>query len=168
MQRRRLLKLGMFSGAVLALAATGASMWRPGVVGGTLGTGGRELFRAVGQALLAGSLPEQPAAKAAALDGLLVRVDELVAGLPPHAQAELSQLIALLCTGPGRLAMAGLVTDWAQADVPTLHAALDTMRSSRASIRLQTYHALHDIVGGAYFSAPSAWTQLGYPGPLAI
>lgn len=168
MQRRRLLKLGMFSGAVLALAATGVSMWRPGVVDGALGTGGRELFRAMGQALLADSLPAQAAARAAALDGLLVRVDELVAGLPPHAQAELSQLISVLCTAPGRMAMAGLATDWAQADVPSLQAALDTMRGSNAALRLQTYHALHDIVGGAYFSAPEAWSQLGYPGPMAI
>ena len=143
-------------------------MWRPGVVNSALGTGGRELFRAIGQVLLAGSLPQQHAERAAALDGLLVRVDELVAGLPPHAQAELSQLISLLCTAPGRLAMAGLSSNWAEADSRSLEEALQTMRESSASIRLQTYHALHDIVGGAYFSAPSAWTQLGYPGPLAI
>jgi hypothetical protein len=32
---------------------------------------------------------------------------------------------------------------------------------------LQTaYHALHDLVLGAWYADPSSWTAVGYPGPL--
>jgi hypothetical protein len=36
------------------------------------------------------------------------------------------------------------------------------------ALRQQTYHALHDLIGVAYFSDASTWPALGYPGPLTI
>ena len=42
------------------------------------------------------------------------------------------------------------------------------MRLSSVTLRQQAYHALHDIVNGAYFADPATWTALGYPGPIAI
>ena len=42
------------------------------------------------------------------------------------------------------------------------------MRVSSISLRQQAYQALHDIVGGAYFSDAQTWGLLGYPGPLKI
>jgi hypothetical protein len=61
-----------------------------------------------------------------------------------------------------------LPTDWAQASVPELQAALQDMRASRISLRVQGYLALHDLVGAAYFSEPATWAVLGYPGPTKI
>ena len=49
-----------------------------------------------------------------------------------------------------------------------LQKALQSMRVSTLSLRQQAYHALHDIVGGAYFSDAQTWAQLGYPGPIKI
>jgi hypothetical protein len=42
------------------------------------------------------------------------------------------------------------------------------MRGSGIALRQQAFLALREIVNAAYFSEPSTWAVLGYPGPLAI
>lgn len=168
MQRRRLLQLGLVAGATLALAGGAVSLMRHGIEGGRLTPSGRTVFRAVGRAVLDGSLPVEDAAREAALDGLLRRLDDTVAAFPAPVLAELSQLLAVLASAGGRLGLAGLTRDWPQADVPQLQAALQSMRTSRLALRQQAYHALHDLCGAAYFSDRSTWAQLGYPGPMDI
>jgi hypothetical protein len=42
------------------------------------------------------------------------------------------------------------------------------MRVSGITLRQQAYQALHDIVGGAYFSDVGTWGLLSYPGPPKI
>ena len=96
------------------------------------------------------------------------RVDALAQNLPPHVQAELSQLVGLLCTSAGRRGLAGLSSDWLDADPAQVLAALEDMRFSRLAVRQQAYQALHEIVGGAYFSDEATWSTLGYPGPVDI
>ncbi|TWO70750.1 hypothetical protein FN976_14450 [Caenimonas sedimenti] len=166
MQRRSLLKLGAASAALLLVGGGALAVFQPGLVDGRLSSGARKVFLALGGAMLDGLLP--PADRARALEALVQRVDALVAGLPPHAQAELSQLLALLESSPGRRWLAGLEADWPQASATELQAALQSMRFSGLSLRQQAYHALHDIVNGAYFSEQATWVALGYPGPAAI
>ncbi len=168
MQRRRLLQLGLVAGATLALAGGGLALMRHGVENGRLTESGRTVFHAVGRAVLDGSLPDEPGARQIALDGLLRRLDDAITAFPAHMQAELSQLLALLASAPGRLTLGGLSRDWPDAGVPELQAALQSMRTSRLALRQQAYHALHDLTGAAYFSDPSTWAMLGYPGPLDI
>ena len=168
MQRRQWLQLGLASTAVLALAGGAALRVGPGVHGGSLTAGGRRVFAAVAHGLLDGSLPGEPAARLQATGQLLHRIDALVAALPVHAQAELSQLLALLDTTPGRQLLAGLPTDWPAASVAQVQHALSDMRRSGVSLRQQAYHALHDITSAAYVSDASAWPLLGYPGPLKV
>ena len=168
MQRRTWLKLGLASAAVLAVGGAAVALVEPGLRDARLSAAGRAVFSGVGGAMLDGSLPAHGAARQAALAGMLERIDALVAGLPPHAQAELSQLLALLASGGGRRALAGLSQDWESAPVPDIQAALQAMRVSRISLRQQAYQALHDIAGSAYFSDASTWGMLGYPGPLKI
>ena len=169
MQRRSLLKLGVASAAVLAVAGAGTAWITPGLLSdGRLAPPGRAVFRAAGTAILEGSLPVAPPAREHALDGLVERIDALVVALPPHVQKELSLLLATLASPPGRRLMAGLQTGWAEAPVAQLQKALQSMRVSTLSLRQQAYHALHDIVGGAYFSDAQTWAQLGYPGPIKI
>ncbi|MBC5763385.1 hypothetical protein [Ramlibacter albus] len=168
MQRRSLLKLGVAGAAVLALGGGAAALLQPGVVDSRLSPAAREVFAAVGRGVLDGTLPQDATDRARAIDSLLPRIDALVAGLPPHAQAELSQLLALLAMAPGRRALAGLATNWRDASVGELQAALQDMRMSSLAMRQQAYHALHDIVSGAYFSDASTWGAMGYPGPVAV
>ena len=168
MQRRTLLKLGVTSAAVLLVAGGAAALLQPGLQGGALAPAGREIFSAVGAAVLDKSLPAEAGARRSALQGLLRRVDALVQGLPPHAQAELSQLLSLLGSAAGRRALGGLAQPWAQASVAQIQQALQDMRLSTLALRQQAYAALHDITAGAHFSDAATWSQLGYPGPLKI
>jgi hypothetical protein len=168
MQRRTLLKLGATSAALLAIVGGTAALIQPGLERGALTAAGREVFRAVGLGVLDKTLPEQAAAKEAALTALMSRIDVLISALPQHAQAELSQLLSILASGTGRRALAGLGMPWANASATDVQAALQDMRLSSLAVRQQAYAALHDITAGAYFSEPATWVLLGYPGPLAI
>jgi hypothetical protein len=168
MQRRTLLKLGVASTTVLVLAGGAAALIEPGFTGGRLSGSGREVFSAVGRAVLDKSIPADGGARQIALTDLLTRIDTLVTGLPPHAQAELSQLLSLLASAGGRRALAGLSPPWANASVADIQQALQGMRLSSLSLRQQAYGALHDITAGAYFSDETTWSMLGYPGPVKI
>ena len=168
MQRRTLLKLGITASAMLAVVGGTAALIRPGMQRGVLSTAGREVFRAVGIGVLDKTLAEESAAKETELEALLNRIDVLISGLPKHAQDELSQLLAILASGAGRMAFAGLSSPWAAAGAQDIQTALQNMRESSLVVRQQAYAALHDITAGAYFSEPSTWALLGYPGPLKI
>lgn len=160
--------MGAVSATVLILAGGATALLQPGLRQGRLTPGAQDVFTSVARAILDSTLPTEPAQAQAALTGLVPRIDALVQALPPHAQAELSQLLGLLGTGLGRRTLAGLAPDWRSASVAEVQQALQSMRSSRLGLRLQSYQALHDIVGAAYFSDASTWPTLGYPGPLTI
>lgn len=168
MQRRTLLKLGAVSAAVLIVAGGASTLLQPGLQQAKLTAAGRGLFSSVASAILQGTLPAGPAEKQQAIAGMLQRIDAMVQAFPPHVQAELSQLLGLLTTGLGRRTLAGLASDWPHASIAEVQEALQSMRMSRLALRQQSYHALHDIVGAAYFSDASTWTVLGYPGPITI
>lgn len=168
MDRRHWLALGAFSAAALAVGGGSLALLQPGMADAKLSPAGREVFAGAARGLLDGSLPRDEAGKATAMQALLARIDTLVAGLPPHAQRELSQLLALLASAPGRRAFAGLAPAWPDASIAQLQDALQSMRVSRVSLRRQAYQALHDIAGAAYFSDEATWTQVGYPGPMAV
>ena len=168
MQRRTWLKLGVVSTAVLALLGGTAALIQPGLERGILSATGRDVFRAISLAVLDKTLPEESIAKEAALTALLGRIDVLIGALPLHAQTELSQLLSILGSGAGRLALAGLGKPWPDCSVSKVQAALQDMRLSRLAARQQAYAAMHDITAGAYFSDPSTWGLMGYPGPLVI
>jgi len=169
MQRRTLLKLGLTSAAVLLVAGGAANWLQPGLqADATLSPAGRSVFSAIGRGVLDKSLPQEEGARQIALDGLLNRVDTLVQALPPYAQAELSQLLSVLASAPGRLALAGLSQPWPVASIADLQQALQGMRLSTLALRQQAYGALHDIATGAYFADAATWPLLGYPGPLKI
>ncbi len=168
MQRRTLLKLGVATGAALALVGGAAAYIKPGFERGQLTTVGRDVFRAIGLGVLDKTLPDAKASKSAALDTLLADIGVLIAALPAHAQAEVSQLLSILSASAGRYGLAGLGTPWAEATATQVQTALQGMRLSSLAVRQQAYAALHDITAGAYFSRPDSWTMLGYPGPLTI
>ena len=168
MQRRSLLKLGATAAIALSVVGGAVAWLQPGLERGSLSPLGREVFRSVGMAVLDKTLPVQEGAREIALQGLLQRVDVLVASLPQHAQNELSQLLSLLGNPAGRLSLAGLAKPWAEAPLEEVQRALQAMRMSSLALRQQAYAALHEITAGAYFSDPSSWALLGYPGPLTI
>jgi hypothetical protein len=165
MNRRTLLHLGLASAAVLAIAGGGVALIRPGLDGARLSAGGRLIFRAVARAVLDDLLPSESALREATLDAHLGRLDSTIAGLPASSRAELSRLLALLDSGAGRLALAGLAQRWEHAQGKSLQEALQSMRTSSIQLRQQAYHALRDLTNAAYFADSRTWPLIGYPGP---
>ncbi len=168
MQRRTLLKLGIGATVLLAVAGGGLAMLRPGLVAGRLSASAKDVFSALARAVLDGSLPADATQRSAAIASHLQRLEDTLAKFPTATQAELSQLLAMLTSGPGRVGLAGLHSDWPRASVDQLQRALQGMRTSSLAMRQQVYHALRDLTNAAYYADPQSWTLLGYPGPRAL
>ena len=45
-------------------------------------------------------------------------------------------------------------------------AFLQDWRLHRLGLLRTAYHALHDLVLGAWYAQPASWEAIGYPGPL--
>ena len=169
MQRRTLLGLSMAGAAVASLLGAGAAwLHEPAWRDGQLLPSGREVLRAVANAVLDGSLPEAPKERSAALDNHLQRMDAAIAGLPAHLQDELGTLLSLLAVAPLRRALTGLSSPWDSASVSDVQQALQSMRTSSLMLRRQAYGALRDLTHAAYFVDASTWPLLHYPGPRVL
>lgn len=169
MQRRTLLGLGAGAGTLLALAGWGLSAWQPGLQAQGLAPDARALWRAVAGAVLQAQLP--PAGtpeRETALAAWLQRLEASLLGLAPATRRELSDLMAVLGTAPGRRWLAGLARPWAEADDAEVAGALQSMRQARLAVRQQAYHALRDLTHAAWFADPVGWRSLGYPGPRTL
>jgi hypothetical protein len=168
-QRRRLLKLGLASAVTVALVGGGAAVfYAPAWRDGRLTDAGRGVLGGVARAVLDGSLPAEAGPQTVALAAHLERVDATLRAMPAATQREVGDLLTLLALPPGRLALAGLATDWRLAEVAQIQAALQTMRTSRLNLRRQAYHALRDLTHAAYFASSATWEQMGYHGPVKI
>lgn len=168
MKRRTLLVVGAGVGSLLALAGGALLMLGPGLQGGRLSPAGRELFAAVARGVLGDLLPGEAAARTQALQAHLGRLDDAIGGLPPAVQREINELVTLLASAPGRLALTGLTRDWVQASDAEIRATLQRLRESSLAVRQQLYHALRNLTNGAYFADASTWPAIGYPGPRPV
>lgn len=167
-QRRTFLKLGIASAIVLAVAGGAVALIQPGLVDNKITASTRLVLTQVAQGMLAGTLPADAAQRQRILDGMMARTDTFIAGLPPHVQAELSQLFGLLATAAGRRGIVGLSATWESATPAEMVTALQAMRTSGMELRIQAYQGLHDLVCVPYFSGLESWTLLGYPGPTPV
>ena len=168
MKRRTLLVVGAGAGTLLALAGGALVLLNPGLQGGRLSPAGRDVFAAVARGVLGDLLPGEPAALAQALQAHLGRLDETIGGLPPALQGEINELVTLLASAPGRLALTGLTSDWPQASEAEIQAMLQRLRLPSLAVRQQLYHALRNLTNGAYFADASTWPAIGYPGPRPV
>ncbi len=168
MQRRSLLKLGLGAAVVIGVAGAGVALIKPGLVDGRLSPSARQLMTAVAQAVFNDLLPPAGAARDAALEAQLARLDLNIAALPAGTLKELSEALGLIGTAAGRWALVGLGSDWAEAATADVQAALDGMRLSSSNTRQQVYHALRDLNSIAFFTEPANWTAAGYPGPRVL
>jgi hypothetical protein len=166
MKRRTLLTVGIAGGALLALAGGMLATLQPARLDGKLTVRGRELFAAVSRTVLAGVLPT--AVQSPVLSAHLDRIESTLAGLSPALQAEVDEMLTILASTPGRMALAGLSSPWDTATPVELTQAMQGLRESRLDLRQQVYRALRDLTNAAYFADPSTWPLLGYPGPRAV
>ncbi|MEO6835676.1 MAG: hypothetical protein ABI231_07215 [Candidatus Tumulicola sp.] len=173
--RRELVQTGAAGVALLALANCARSTTParppfddPRYAYRALAGGDRELLAAVASALLAGSLPADPAAYAAALVRTVRGVDVAVSGLPPAVRAEVHQLFGLLEFAPTRGFAAGIWSSWGDASPRDVADFLTHWRFSGVALFRSGYQALHQLVMAAWYGNPSSWARIGYPGPPAV
>lgn len=168
MQRRTLLTVGVVTGVLLTVAGTTVALLRPGRRDAHLTSSGQALFAAVARSVLGALLPPEPEARNAAIAAHVTRVGATIAGLPPHMQAEIDELITIIGSPPGRLGLVGLMSDWPTATPEEVSAALVSMQRSSLAVRQQAYHAMRDITNGSYFADPTTWPSIGYPGARPV
>lgn len=167
-QRRTFLKVGAL--AALALAA-GGGVYRlanpPGPLQRFVLDGeAKAALDAIVPAMLAGALPAEPAARAAAIGATTERVHQAIRGLQLPAQKEVQDLFGLLALAPARLLLTGIGGGWSGADAAQVGAFLQDWRFHRLDMLQTAYHALHDLIIGSWYADPSSWAAIGYPGPM--
>lgn len=167
MHRRTLLTLGLAGGG-LAVLGVGVIGWRPGWHSGALSPQARQVMHAVTLCVLEGALSGDESTRRAQLATQLDALEQTIEHFAPHAREELSLLLGLLSTVPGRVGLAGLLPDWQDAPTSAVREVLQSMRVSRLTVRQQAYHALRDLTNAAWFAAPEHWAAIGYPGPRDI
>ncbi len=118
--------------------------------------------------LLDGALPAGDPDRAEAVRETVANVSRTIAGLPPAAQEELSELFALLAFAPARIALARVAAPWTEARPDAVAAFLERWRTSRFDLLRSAYDALHQIVLAAWYGNPKSWAAIGYPGPPAL
>lgn len=168
MQRRTLLKVGIATSTLLALAGGTLALLRPARSEGRLAPGAQTMFAVLARAVLGALLPAEPAQQAQALQGLVQRLEATITGMPPAMQAEVDELLTIAASAPGRYALLGLGSAWDTASVEELTQALQSLRVSGLALRQQAFHALRDMINAAWFAEPATWAAIGYAGPRAV
>lgn len=125
-------------------------------------------MRAVAASVLDGTFSDDDATRRRQLDSHLDALQQTLSGFPSHTREELSLLLGLLGSAAGRIGLAGLWPEWAQAPRLAVSDALQSMRVSALSVRQQAYHALRDLTNAAWYANPEHWAAIGYPGPRDI
>ena len=166
--RRTFLKAGAL--AALALAA-GGGVYRythpPGPLTRFVLDGeAKAALEAIIPAMLAGALPAEPAARAAAISATTARVHQAILGLPLPTQKEVQDLFGLLALAPARRMLTGVSGGWTNADPVQVASFLQAWRFHRFAMLQSAYAALHDLIIGSWYADPSSWSAIGYPGPM--
>jgi len=165
--RRSFLKIGVV--AALTLAAGGAIYRKlsppPAPHPFALDGAAREVLNAILPVMLGPLLPVEAGARAQALAGALERTHGAILGLPLSTQKEVQDLFGLLALAPARRFLAGISNGWEQAAPAEVAAFLDSWRYHRMAMLQTAYLALHDLILGPWYAAPSSWSAIGYPGP---
>lgn len=96
------------------------------------------------------------------------RVDAQMALAPPEARADFGKLLLLV-----ENALTGFVLDGRARPFTRLGAAaqdevLAAWRDSRLALRRSGYGVLRKLTQAAWYAAPEAWADVGYPGPPRI
>lgn len=90
-----------------------------------------------------------------------------IEAMPPAVRQEIEELFALLLFAPTRRMLTG-IADWSDVTPGTVAAFLSDWRVHRFALFQVAYHALHDLIIGPWYSEPSTWSAIGYPGPLQV
>ena len=169
MRRRVFLRVGLVGGALLSLArwidfpsAAAAPAHR------FLDVRSAKSVAALVPVVLAGMLPTDENARAAAVAEIVVAFDRSVAGLSLPVQQEIGELFRFLDTPPLRVAFAGLWRPLEDSTPAEIREFLVRWRDSRFELQRASYRALTQLLQAAWYGNSASWRAIGYPGPPAI
>ena len=154
--RRAFIQAGIGGSALLVTA------------GCTRGEPHADVVQALIPVVLAGALPAEGAQRVVAINETGEAFRRAVSGLAPAVQEEIGQLLSLLAFAPTRVLVAGVGSPWAEAGAEEIAAFLHRWRDSRFEMKRSGSRALTQLIQGAWYDNPLAWTVIGYPGPPAL
>ncbi|MDK2124177.1 hypothetical protein [Parachitinimonas caeni] len=174
--RRQLIKTGVLGGALLGVARFGYGPLEADPVYAVvdparfkvLDAASRSAMAAIGRVMLAGALPEAPAARDIALQEFVHGADIAISGLPGVVQDEVKQLLMLLTNRFTRRWVVGITKPWGEASDDDIGNFLSRWRYSSLVLLRSGYQALHQVVFAAWYGNPHAWVGIGYDGPPAF
>ncbi|MFN4328407.1 MAG: hypothetical protein ACK4FF_05980 [Limnobacter sp.] len=162
MQRRTLLKFGL-AGLFMAggVGWLGRQFAKVEVIAGqsVVTDAHRPMLKALASAILDGAA--QPDQLDRAVNQFIVASHVLA----PEAQAELGQLLNILTNPVGCRLIASLDQDWANTSPGQAAHFLQEFRRHPVPALQPGYHALHDLMFGAWYAEPDTWQAMGYEGP---
>ncbi len=107
-----------------------------------------------------------PSSSPQSMEVEIARIQSAIASLPRTTQSEIQDLFGLLSLAPARRFLAGIPAGWAEAKPEEIAAFLQSWRVHRFAMLQSAYHALHDLIIGAWYADESTWESIGYPGPI--
>ena len=167
--RRKLLKLGLLGGAVLATAGAAASL--SGCSAESPAKTGFQVWREADMAFLQALLPVVlagavvPGQMPAALHATLKNIDNGLAQVSPAMLKLTRQLLDVCSSGLTRGALTGVWSRWENARAEQVEAFLLRWRDSSLDLFRQGHSAMLQLVLMAWYSRPESWAHCGYPGP---
>ncbi|MCP3138078.1 hypothetical protein [Pyxidicoccus xibeiensis] len=166
--RRRLLKRGLFGGALLALGGSAALATRGGLSlplppEGLQVLGPREY--ATLQALARRAFPPRPGWPDADTARVALTADGLLARGDPAVAKEVKDLLGLFDNALAGFLFAGRVTPFSRLAPEAQDAAFEAWRTSRLVLLRTGHQALRTLVYSAYYVHPAAAAATGYVPP---
>lgn len=168
LNRRQVLKIGLFGTAVLATAGGIASL--SGCSSDTSAQGFQQLregdlpmLRRVIPVLLADALPQTQ--QADTLESMLHTLDNNLNHLSPSLNRQVLQLFDLLTLGVTRGLTTGIWGSWENASDEAIRAFLTRWDGSSVLLLRQGASVLTNLAQLSWYTTPASWSQCGYPGP---
>lgn len=165
--RRQLVRRGVVGTLLLAAAGAAGAFWwptrrrrpRPGLR--VLDETEASILSAVATTVLA----IEPGAPTAGDVDVVGRVDALLARSPVPVQREFARLLHLFENGTTGLITATGWTSFTAAGPASREARLRAWQTSRIALFRTGFQAMKRLCGACYYSSPTSWAAIGYPGP---
>ncbi len=168
LNRRKLLKLGLFGTVLLSTAGgiaslNGCSSDSPAQGYQQLRQSDLPMLRRIIPVVLSGSLPL--ADQEDTLQSVLRTLDNNLHHLSPSLNRQALQLFDVLTLGVTRGPLTGIWGRWENATDQGVRAFMQRWSDSTLGLLRQGHSALTNLVQLSYFTTPASWAQCGYPGP---
>ena len=172
--RRQLLKRGLFGGALLVLGGTLPFVFRTTRRGSApraplrlLSADEHAVLAAVVARIVPGDGADARWPRAEALD-CAGRLDALMATVHPDVGNDFRRLLRLCESGFVGTFTAGSPRPFTRAPAAEQDARLEAWRRSRLALLRSGYQALKRLAGAVYYSSPEIYPLIGYPGPPSV